>query len=98
MGSFTIRDRMIQQQLVARGIRDARVLRAMREVDCERFVPPIWSNSPTRTPRCRSTQTRPSRNPTSWRDEWIWRDETHAEDPLDVAAIEGMPQTYPFGR
>ncbi len=32
------RDRMVDQQLVARGIRDARVLRAMRDVPRERFV------------------------------------------------------------
>jgi protein-L-isoaspartate(D-aspartate) O-methyltransferase len=30
-------------------------------------------------------------------DEWIWLDETRAVDPLDVAALEGLPQTYPFG-
>jgi protein-L-isoaspartate(D-aspartate) O-methyltransferase len=30
-------------------------------------------------------------------DEWVWLDQTHAVDPLDVAAIKGMPETYPFG-
>jgi protein-L-isoaspartate(D-aspartate) O-methyltransferase len=30
-------------------------------------------------------------------DEWVWLDETRAVDPLDVTALEGMPQTYPFG-
>ena len=35
----TLRDDMIRQQLLARGIRDAGVLRAMREIDREEFVP-----------------------------------------------------------
>ena len=35
----TLRDDMIRQQLLSRGIRDAAVLRAMREVDREEFVP-----------------------------------------------------------
>ena len=30
-------------------------------------------------------------------DEWVWLDETRAVDALDVTALEGMPQTYPFG-
>jgi len=29
-------------------------------------------------------------------DEWIWFDETHAVEPLGVAARQGMPDTYPF--
>jgi Erythromycin esterase. len=29
-------------------------------------------------------------------DEWVWLDETHAVDALDVTARAGMPQTYPF--
>ena len=30
-------------------------------------------------------------------DEWIWFDQTRAVEPLDVASIEGLPETYPFG-
>jgi len=36
----TERERMIAEQLVARGIRDERVLMAMRRIPRERFVPP----------------------------------------------------------
>jgi protein-L-isoaspartate(D-aspartate) O-methyltransferase len=36
----TERERMVEQQLVARGLRDARVLAAMRAVPRHRFVPP----------------------------------------------------------
>lgn len=36
------RERMVREQLVARGIRDEAVLSAMRAVPRERFVPPEW--------------------------------------------------------
>jgi len=36
------RERMVAEQLVARGIRDRRVLAAMAAVPRERFVPPAW--------------------------------------------------------
>ncbi|MBI1865754.1 MAG: protein-L-isoaspartate(D-aspartate) O-methyltransferase, partial [Nitrospirae bacterium] len=37
-----LREEMVELQLAARGIRDARVLQAMREVPRERFVDPIY--------------------------------------------------------
>ena len=30
-------------------------------------------------------------------DEWIWFDETRAVEPLDIATLGGVPETYPFG-
>jgi protein-L-isoaspartate(D-aspartate) O-methyltransferase len=30
-------------------------------------------------------------------DEYIWFDETRAVTPLETRALEGMPETYPFG-
>jgi protein-L-isoaspartate(D-aspartate) O-methyltransferase len=39
------RRRMVETQIVPRGIRDPRVLAAMREVPRERFVPPGWQES-----------------------------------------------------
>ncbi|MDZ7767915.1 MAG: protein-L-isoaspartate(D-aspartate) O-methyltransferase [Woeseiaceae bacterium] len=30
-------------------------------------------------------------------DEYIWLDETRAVEPIEVAELEGMPDTYPFG-
>ncbi len=41
----TERERMVARQLAARGIRDARVLAALREVPRERFVSPMYAAS-----------------------------------------------------
>jgi protein-L-isoaspartate(D-aspartate) O-methyltransferase len=30
-------------------------------------------------------------------DEYIWFDQTEAVTPLDYEAMQGMPDTYPFG-
>jgi erythromycin esterase-like protein len=30
-------------------------------------------------------------------DEYIWIDRTNAVKPLDVAELQGLPDTYPFG-
>ncbi|HXP04584.1 MAG TPA: erythromycin esterase family protein, partial [Stellaceae bacterium] len=30
-------------------------------------------------------------------DEYIWFDDTEAVSPLETAALEGLPDTYPFG-
>ena len=35
-----LRERMVQEQIAARGVRDNRVLRVMREIPRHRFVPP----------------------------------------------------------
>lgn len=37
-----LRETMVREQIAARGIRDERVLQAMREVPRHRFVPPSW--------------------------------------------------------
>ena len=50
------RDRMVERQIAARGVRDPAVLAAMRSVPRERFLPPTWRSSPTRTAPCPSTQ------------------------------------------
>jgi protein-L-isoaspartate(D-aspartate) O-methyltransferase len=39
------RERMVHEQIIARGIRDARVLEALREVPRHRFVPPAMQPS-----------------------------------------------------
>jgi protein-L-isoaspartate(D-aspartate) O-methyltransferase len=40
MDARVARERMVSEQIVARGVRDARVLAAMRDTPRERFVPP----------------------------------------------------------
>jgi ABC-type glutathione transport system ATPase component len=56
---------MVREQIEARGVHDARVLQAMRELPRERFVRPGWEPRPTTTTRCPSPPARPSRSPTS---------------------------------
>ena len=60
------RERMVQEQIVARGIRDPRVLEALRKVPRHRFVPPAMQPSRTRTRPCPSAWGRPSLSPMWW--------------------------------
>ena len=45
MNDTTARLAMVEQQIVARGVRDPRVLSAMREIPRHEFVPPFASNA-----------------------------------------------------
>ena len=67
MDSSAARSRMVESQLRARGIIDARVLAAMGAVPREQFVPDSLAAEPTTTRRCPSGTARPFRSPTSWR-------------------------------
>ena len=59
------RERMVERQLAARGIRDPRLLAAMREVPREAFVPENLREFATTTTRCRSVKGRRSPSLTS---------------------------------
>jgi protein-L-isoaspartate O-methyltransferase len=61
------RERMVDVQIARRGVRDRRVLDAMRRVPREVFVEPGLEESPTRTGRYRLARARRSRSPTSSR-------------------------------
>jgi hypothetical protein len=60
------RNRMVERQVAARGVRDPRVLEAMHQVPREVFVAPGFEEF-TRTARCRSRTGRRSRSPISSR-------------------------------
>ena len=53
------RERMVRDLIAARGVRDERVLAALRKTPRHLFVKAIT--------RCRSVRRRRSPNPTSWR-------------------------------
>ena len=61
------RERMVRDRIEARGVRDERVLEAMRRVPRHRFVPERLGPRPTTTIRCRSATARRSPSRTSWR-------------------------------
>ena len=58
------RERMVVQQIEARGISDMRVLQAMRKVQRHQFVPAFLRNRLTMTMPCPSGKDRPSLSPT----------------------------------
>ena len=60
------RERMVEEQIRSRGVRDARVLEAMRMVPREQFVPERLAEFAYATRRCPSARSRRSRSPTSW--------------------------------
>ena len=60
------RERMVQVQILARGIRDPRVLEALRKVPRHRFVPAEMQPPRTRTRLCPSASGRPSLSPMWW--------------------------------
>ena len=65
---------MVGKQLADRGIRDPRVLDAMRTVPRHEFVPSLSSNPPTKITRCPSAKGKPSRSRISWPRCWNrWR-------------------------
>ena len=61
-------ERMVREQIEARGVRDPRVLAALRAVPRHRFVPEAWRERRLRRRAAtRSATGRPSPSPTSWR-------------------------------
>jgi len=63
MSSYELRNEMVERQIAARGVRDERVLRAMRDVPRERFMPPqfeefAYEDSPQPLP-CGQTISQP---------------------------------------
>ena len=66
-GRVAERERMVAQQIAARGVHDPRVLAAMRRVPRHEFVPADQrGHGLRRPPAARSATARPSRSPTSW--------------------------------
>ena len=61
------RERMVQVQIAQRGIRDSRLLDAMRCVPREAFVEPGFEEFAYGDRPCRSVRARLSRSHTSWR-------------------------------
>ena len=59
------REQMVREQIEARGIRDARVLAALRKVPRHLFVPPRNRAKPTTITRWRLGMRKPSRSPMS---------------------------------
>ena len=52
------RERMVKEQIAMRGVTNERVLRAMRKVPREQFVPEQYAVKVIRTGRCRSVTTK----------------------------------------
>jgi erythromycin esterase-like protein len=91
------RQRMVDVQIVGRGIKDSRVLEAMRRVP--RDVYP-------RLERAIGVIYRPETELASHYfdaslpkqfDGYVWFEETRAVTPLSAIEREGLPETYPFG-
>jgi hypothetical protein len=61
------RERMVAEQIEARGVHDPLVLAALRAVPRHWFVPDGYQARPTTTGRCPSAPARPSASPSSWR-------------------------------
>jgi protein-L-isoaspartate(D-aspartate) O-methyltransferase len=60
------RERMVREQIEARGVRDPRVLAAMRRVPRHRFVDEALHGQAYADTPCPSGTGRPSPSPTSW--------------------------------
>ena len=66
MQNFTLqREEMVTEQITARGIRDERVLAAMRKVERHQFVPESFAQVLTTTSRSRLAKARRSPSRTS---------------------------------
>ncbi|GBC80652.1 hypothetical protein HRbin09_01897 [bacterium HR09] len=61
-----VRAAMVQTQIAARGVKDERVLSALREVPATSSFPRSSATRPTRITRCPLAKGKPSRSPTSW--------------------------------